>query len=236
MRVPGGRARPFRPDRHEQLGRRQHEPAREPARRRPREEAEPAELAHAHPDRVPDRGAAACRIRAGRPQPERDEPDAHDAVPGGRHGEVPLVEGAGYSGRQHEDARDLHQDGQPIRHVLGVAWCLKSARQFDQLGLFCLGRGYQFGIGVGQDRKQAVKLFERAEDQGDGPAKFFARWLRIKENCVGYRNEWERERFLFICTEPTGTVFAGSHQRNMWLSQERNKMERDPPTLRGLLR
>jgi hypothetical protein len=80
---------------------------------------------------------------------------------------------------------------------------------------------------VGQDRKQAVKLFERAEDQGDGPAKFFARWLRIKENCVGYRNEWERERFLFICTEPTGTVFAGSHQRNMWLSQERNKMERD---------
>src|SRR5713226_8898392 len=57
---------------------------------------------------------------------------------------------------------------------------------------------------------------ERAEDQGDGQSKFFARWLRIKENCVGYRNEWERERFLFICTEPADTAFASSHQRNLW--------------------
>ena len=106
------------------------------------------------------------------------------------------------------------------------AWCLRSARQFDRLGLYCLGRHHQFGIGVGYDRQQAVRLFERAEDQGDGQSKFFARWLRVKENCVGYRNEWERERFLFICAEPSGRAFASSHQRNMWLSEERNKFER----------
>lgn len=106
------------------------------------------------------------------------------------------------------------------------AWCLKSARQFDRLGLYCLGRHYQFAIGVVYDRQQAVRLFERAEDQGDGQSKFFARWLRVKENCVGYRNEWERERFLFICAEPAGRAFASLHQRNMWLSEERNKFER----------
>ncbi len=55
------------------------------------------------------------------------------------------------------------------------AWCLRSARQFDRLGLDCLGRHYQFVIGVVYDRTQAVRLFERAEDQGDGQSKFFAR-------------------------------------------------------------
>jgi len=106
------------------------------------------------------------------------------------------------------------------------AWCLRSARQFDRLGLYCLGRHHQFAIGVVYDRQQAVRLFERAEDQGDGQSKFFARWLRVKENCVGYRNEWERERFLFICAEPVGRAFGSLHQRNMWLSEERNKFER----------
>jgi hypothetical protein len=43
---------------------------------------------------------------------------------------------------------------------------------------------------------------ERAEDQGDGQSKFFARRRRVKENCGGYCNEWARERFLFICAEP----------------------------------
>jgi len=106
------------------------------------------------------------------------------------------------------------------------AWCLRGARQFDRLGLYCLGRHHQFAIGVVYDRQQAVRLFERAEDQGDGQSKFFARWLRVKENCVGYRNEWERERFLFICAEPVGRAFGSLHQRNMWLSEERNKFER----------
>ena len=107
------------------------------------------------------------------------------------------------------------------------AWCLRSARQFDRLGLYCLARHYQFAIGVTHDRAQAVRLFERAEDQGDGQSKFFARWLRVKENCIGYRNEWERERFLFICALPSGRAFVSSHQRNMWLSEERNKFERE---------
>ena len=43
---------------------------------------------------------------------------------------------------------------------------------------------------------------------------------------MGYRNEWERERVLFICAEPTGRAFAFLHERNMWLSEEPNKFER----------
>jgi len=47
-------------------------------------------------------------------------------------------------------------------------WCTAAGRQFDRLGLYCLARMYQFGIGVPQDRARAIKLFDRAEDQGDG--------------------------------------------------------------------
>jgi hypothetical protein len=131
-------------------------------------------------------------------------------------------------GRAQAQVGLAHEAGEGVAEswTEAHAWCLKSARQFDRLGLYCLGRHYQFGIGVVYDRTQAVRLFERAEDQGDGQSKFFARWLRVKENCVGYRNEWERERFLFICAEPSGRAFASSQQRNMWLSEERNKFER----------
>ncbi len=126
----------------------------------------------------------------------------------------------------HEFYPRLPKEGVAESWTEAHTWCLKSARQFDRLGLYCLGRHHQFAIGVVYDRMQAVRLFERAEDQGDGQSKFFARWLRVKENCVGYRNEWERERFLFICVEPVGRAFASLPQRNMWLSEERNKFER----------
>ena len=116
-------------------------------------------------------------------------------------------------------------EGVPENWTEAAKWCRKSAEQFDRLGLYCLGQMYQFGIGVPQDRERAYKLFDRAEDQGDGQSKFFAQWLRVKDNCIGYRNEKEREIFLFICDEPKGTAFANSHERNMWLSKKKNEFE-----------
>jgi len=51
-----------------------------------------------------------------------------------------------------------------------------------------VGLAYEAGEGVAESwteahawcRMQAVRLFEHAEDQGDGQSKFFARWLRVR--------------------------------------------------------
>lgn len=118
----------------------------------------------------------------------------------------------------------------PEDWIEAAKWCRKSAEQFDRLGLYCLGQMYQFGIGVPQDRQRAIRLFDQAEDQGDGQSKFFAIWLRGKMNCIGYRDEVERNRFAGVCVEPKGLTFANSHERNKWLTIERDKM--DMETLR----
>lgn len=58
-------------------------------------------------------------------------------------------------------------------------WCAESARESDRLGLYCLAREYQFGIGVAQDRARAIQYFDRAAAQGnDDQSKFFHEWLR----------------------------------------------------------
>jgi TPR repeat protein len=121
-------------------------------------------------------------------------------------------------------------EGVPEDWKEAAKWCQRSAEQLDRLGLYCLGQMHQFGIGVPQERERAIKLFDRAEDQGDGQAKFFARWLRVKMNCIGYRDESERDRFVGVCIEPKGLTFANSRERNKWLAVEREKM--DMETLR----
>jgi TPR repeat protein len=121
-------------------------------------------------------------------------------------------------------------EGVPEDWTEAAKWCRKSAEQFDRLGLYCLGQMYQFGIGVPQDRVRAYRLFDRAEDQGDGQSKFFAQWLRGKMNCIGYRDEVERNKFAGVCVEPRGLTFANSRERNKWLTVEREKM--DMETLR----
>ncbi len=101
--------------------------------------------------------------------------------------------------------------------VQAFKWCNLSARQFEKLGLYCLGRQYQFGIGVAQDRVRAYRIYDRAEDAGDGMSKFFAGWLRGKQNCVGFRSETERKRFTDVCQDPAGVAFASEKQRIDWL-------------------
>ena len=121
-------------------------------------------------------------------------------------------------------------EGAPDDWKEAAKWCRKSAEQFDKLGLYCLGQMYQFGIGVPQDRERAYRLFDRAEDQGDGQSKFFAQWLRVRTNCIGYRDEKERNRYAGVCVEPAGLTFANSRERKKWLEIELEKM--DMETLR----
>ena len=97
-------------------------------------------------------------------------------------------------------------------------WCAQGARQYEQLGLYCLGRDYQFGIGVPQDRERAIRYFDLADAQGrDGQSKFFHEWLRIPTNCIGMRDDVERERYFGVCEEPKGIAFTSEAQRGQWL-------------------
>ncbi len=111
-------------------------------------------------------------------------------------------------------------EGVPQDWKQAYQWCNQSARQFDKLGLFCLGRMYQFGVGVAQDRDRAIRIYDRAEDAGDGMSKFFASWLRVKQNCVGMRSEEERKHHADVCQDPAGIAFANEQQRSKWLDQQ----------------
>jgi TPR repeat protein len=123
-------------------------------------------------------------------------------------------------------------EGVPANWAEAAKWCQAAARQFDRLGLYCLARMYQFGIGVPQDRARAIRLFDRAMDQGDGQSKFFASWLRAPHRCVGFRNEFERQRFLFVCEDPAGMAFTSESQRHGWLAAKVREVEKAGDALR----
>lgn len=105
------------------------------------------------------------------------------------------------------------------------SWCEKSARQFHPLGLNCAGRLFHFGMAVPMDRAKAIALYDKAADQDDAFARWFAYYLRKSQNCIGYRSEWEREKFFGMCLEPKGITFKNSNERTAWLRARYNEME-----------
>jgi uncharacterized protein len=107
-------------------------------------------------------------------------------------------------------------------------WCDQAARQNDQLGLYCLGREYQFGIGVPQDRERAIRYFDLANSQGhDDQSKFFHEWLRNPANCIGMRDDYEREKYFGVCEEPKGIAFTNEQERHHWLAVWEAKHQQD---------
>ncbi len=98
------------------------------------------------------------------------------------------------------------------------AWCSKAAAQHYALGLLCVGRQLQFGLGVEQDRAKAIRVFELAEDQGDGTAAFFARYLSQRLSCLGYMDDREREKYAGVCEDPK-RLFRNSSERTAWLNE-----------------
>jgi len=99
-----------------------------------------------------------------------------------------------------------------------------SARQGWMKGQFALGRAYQFGIGVPQDRAQAIVWFRRSAAQGNAQADYYAKWLASPTNNVGFRDDAEHDlviqgrlRFGLGAADPAGITFHGSAQRNAWL-------------------
>jgi TPR repeat protein len=53
-------------------------------------------------------------------------------------------------------------------------------------GQFALGRAYQFGIGVPQNRQLAIAWFAKAGAQGNTKGDYWAKWLRDGMNNIGF--------------------------------------------------
>jgi TPR repeat protein len=93
-----------------------------------------------------------------------------------------------------------------------------------QLGLNCVARLYQFGMAVPMDRARARVWFERAADQDNPWARWFANWLAKPGNCIGFRSQWEHDK-MGVCLEPTGITFNSSRERSTWLRARYNEFE-----------
>ena len=104
-------------------------------------------------------------------------------------------------------------------------WCEKSAAQVHPLGLNCMGRLYQFGMAVPMDRARAIAWFDKASDQDNPYARWFAIYLRKPSNCTGYRSDWEREKFFGVCIDPKGLTFRNARERTTWLARRYSELE-----------
>lgn len=108
-----------------------------------------------------------------------------------------------------------------------------SAMQGWRKGQFSFGRAYQFGMGVPQDRQQAIVWFRKAAANGDPDGQHWAQWLSDPTNNIGFRDDEERSivmdvagrmQFAVGAGDPAGVTFHSSAQRALWLGGERQRV------------
>jgi TPR repeat protein len=113
-----------------------------------------------------------------------------------------------------------------------------SAQQGWFKGQYLYGRAYQFGIGVPQDRQQAIAWFQKAGANGHPDGKYWAQWLSNPTNNIGFRDDLERSivmdvagrmRFSGVLSggDPYGVTFHSSAQRALWLGGQRQRADKD---------
>lgn len=111
-----------------------------------------------------------------------------------------------------------------------------SAMQGWRKGQFEFGRAYQFGMGVPQDRQQAIVWYRKAAANGDPDGKYWAQWLSDPTNNIGFRDDVERGivmdvagrmQFAVGAGDPNGVTFHNSAQRALWLGGERQRVGKD---------
>jgi TPR repeat protein len=115
--------------------------------------------------------------------------------------------------------------------VEAAQWYCKSADQNYANGQFALGRAYQFGIGVPQNRTDAIGWFQRAGKLGHAQAAYFARDLRLG-NFIGFRDDAEHNaviggklRFGLVFQEPVGMLFHNSGERLAYIQNLRKDVD-----------
>src|SRR3984957_4381064 len=108
-----------------------------------------------------------------------------------------------------------------------------SAMQGWRKGQFEFGRAFQFGMGVPQDRQQAIVWYRKTAANGDPDGQHWAQWLSDPTNNIGFRDDEERSivmdvagrmQFAVGAGDPTGVTFHNSAQRALWLGGERQRV------------
>lgn len=111
-----------------------------------------------------------------------------------------------------------------------------SAMQGWRKGQFQFGRDFQFGMGVPQDRQQAIAWYQEAAANGDPNGQYWAQWLSDPTNNIGFRDDEERSivmdvagrmQFAVGAGDPTGVTFHNSAQRALWLGGERQRVNKE---------
>lgn len=80
-----------------------------------------------------------------------------------------------------------HEDREAIGKYDAEAarWYRKTAEQGDAKAQWCLGRCYESGDGVIQDKDEAVKWYRKAAEQGHGPAMECLEGLKKNDSQIG---------------------------------------------------
>jgi uncharacterized protein len=111
-----------------------------------------------------------------------------------------------------------------------------SAMQGWRKGQFQFGRAFQFGMGIPQDRQQAIAWYRKAAANGDPDGQYWAQWLSDLTNNIGFRSDEERSivmdvagrmQFAVGAGDPAGVTFHSSAQRALWLGGERQRVNQD---------
>jgi hypothetical protein len=124
-------------------------------------------------------------------------------------------------------------DGFPENWDLAAKLNETSAMQGWRKGQFQFGRDFQFGMGVPQDRQQAIAWYQKAAANGDPNGQYWAHWLSNLTNNIGFRSDEERSivmdvagrmQFAVGAGDPNGVTFHNSAQRALWLGGERQRV------------
>src|SRR3982074_806516 len=135
------------------------------------------------------------------------------------------------SARTQLGACDEEGEGVAENWDLAAKLWQASASQGWTKGQSAFGRAYQFGIGVPQNRQEAIAWFRKAAAQGNGKADYFAKWLRDPTNNIGFRDDAEHDVVIagklrfgasLIGADPQGIVFHPPAQRAVWILGLRN--------------
>lgn len=91
-----------------------------------------------------------------------------------------------------------------------------------------MGRSYEFGMGVPQDRVRAIHWFDKAGKMGHERGNYWARLLSNYANCIGFRNKEEQAAvgFLRCPADPVGVTFRNSAERFAYLREKGREFDR----------
>ncbi|UVT17748.1 MAG: sel1 repeat family protein [Nitrospira sp.] len=103
----------------------------------------------------------------------------------------------------------------------------KGAEKFKD-SAFAVGRMYEFGMSVPQNRAIAIEWFKKADKLGHPKGAYWAKWLRDYSNCIGFRDQHERNAIggLRCPADPVGAVFHNSGERTAYIRRIAKEFDR----------